>query len=75
LQASLKAGPCAGKEAKMKKAAGKLQLHRETVHHLAGDAPGLRDAAAGNPPALTVPVSCLACFAQSNPLTACKCNS
>ncbi len=58
----------------MKKAAGKLQLNRETVHHLAANAPGLRDAAAGIPQ-LTVPVSCLACFAQSNPLTACNCTS
>jgi hypothetical protein len=57
----------------MKKAAGKLQLNRETVHHLVGNAPGLRDAAAAGIPELTVPVSCLACFAQSNPLTACKC--
>lgn len=57
----------------MKKAAGKLQLHRETVHHLVGTASGLRGVAAGVPPELTVGVSCLACMAQSSPLTACKC--
>jgi hypothetical protein len=58
----------------MKKVAGKLQLSRETVHHLVGNPPSLLDAAAGIPP-VTVPVSCLACGAHTSPVTACNCTS
>ncbi len=54
----------------MKKIAGKLHLSRETVHHLVGNPPSLRDAAAGIPP-ITVGVSCLACGVHTSVAIAC----